>query len=302
MSQIEQYLIFGQAARIGSFSRTAEHLGVSNSHVSKHIARLEKALGYKLFHRSPRLQLTEAGLTLLPVAQSMIASYEALTTMAPGLKGEAVGVVRISLPPLLSREIVMPRLADFLREHQGLQLELTLQQSTLQAFSDNLDLVVTLGSLPDSALICQRIGDCETVLVATPRYLALHGTPNEPMELKQHHCMASQYPSFDASMPWVLMKGNERQSVEVESRIATNDIYGIKSLVQNDFGIGVMLKFFVEKELQSGGLVTVLADYQFPEKPPIFIVYHDRELVPMSVALVKEFLISTIRETIRVRP
>lgn len=301
MSQIEQYLIFGQAARAGSFSRAAEVMGVSNSHVSKHIARLEQALGYKLFHRSPHLQLTEAGVSLLPVVESMITAYEQLTHTAPALKGEVAGVVRISLPPLIARELVIPRLAELLKDYPKLELKLTIQQPSLQAFSENLDLVVTLGFLPDSSLVSKRIGESRAILVATPRYLSRHGTPELPEDLKRHNCMASHFVHFENEMPWMLSKKNDGEqaqiyTVDVRGQVATNDIYTIKEMVRSDLGIGVMLDFYVEEELRNGSLQRVLSDYDFPIKPPVYIVYHDRELMPKSVTVVKDFLIGVIAE------
>ena len=84
MSTIEQYLIFSYAAEAGSFSKAAERLGVSNSHISKHIARLEQQLGYALFHRHPRLQLTDSGSALLPGAKRLMEDYHALGREATG--------------------------------------------------------------------------------------------------------------------------------------------------------------------------------------------------------------------------
>ncbi|CAH0992462.1 HTH-type transcriptional regulator DmlR [Sinobacterium norvegicum] len=296
MTQIEQYLIFGQAAQAGSFSRAAEQLGVSNSHVSKHIAKLEQSLGYKLFNRSPRLQLTDSGASLLPEVTAMMAAYQSLTETAPTLKGEASGLVRLSLPPLLARKAILPRLAPFLRQNPKLKVEINIQQSTLQAFSENTDLVVTLGSLPDSSLVCQRIGECETLLVATPAYLQQNGVPASPVDLRQHICLASQYPNFENATPWQLRKNKERHAIEVNSPVATNDIYAVKQLVLDNLGIGVMLKFFVEQELSNGHLVPVLDEYDFAMKPPIYIISHDRELMPKSVSLFKAFLIEAITD------
>lgn len=298
MRDIEQYLIFGHAALAGSFSRAAEQLGVSNSHISKHIAKLEQQLGYKLFHRSPHLQLTDSGKSLLPQVNALMANYEALSATAPGLKDQTSGLVRLSLPPLMAREAVMPKLAGFMREHSGLQLELNLQQSTLQAFSDNLDLVVTLGSLPDSSLICQRIGECQAILVATPEYLDRLGRPEHPEDLLQHTCLASHFPNFENQAPWQLSREGSTHRLYITTPIACNDIYAIKQLVMDHLGIGVMLKFFVDHELSQEILVPVLEGFQFAIQPPVFIVYHDRELVPKRVSVVKDFLIESIQSVL----
>lgn len=299
MSQFEQYLIFGYAARAESFRKAAEAMGVSNSHISKQIAHLEQHLGYKLFHRNPRLHLTEAGQTLLPQVNSMLRAYEQLNHIAPALRGEPEGTVRIGLPPLLARELALPALAELLKEYPGLNLEISLQQSTLQAFSDKLDLVVTLGALPDSTLVCQRIASCEIVLAATPRYLARHGTPEHPEDLNRHRCLASQYPNFENRVPWVFNSISEpgyNVTVEISADVTSNDVYTVRSLVDRDVGIGVMPGFFIEDELDKGELLQVLKQYQFPEKAPIYIVFHDRELLTKPVSLVKDTLVTAIRD------
>ena len=295
MSNIEQYLIFGHAAQAGSFSRAAEQLGVSNSHISKHIARLEQQLGYKLFHRSPKLQLTDSGSALLPEVNTMITAYEALNAVAPSPKGEVSGIVRIGIPPLLSREAVLPGLAALLEEHPKLRLEIHVQQSTLQAFNNNLDLVVTMGSLPDSSLVSQRIGECDALLVATPTYLERHGRPKQPEDLLRHRCIASHFPHFENSGAWQFQKGEEQFELPINTPVVTNDTYAIRQLIEDHFGIGVMLNFFVGEELEQGLFEQVLADYRFAIKPPLYIVYHDRELMPKSVKLMKNFLTESIR-------
>lgn len=294
MGDIEQYLVFGQAAQAGSFSRAAEQLGVSNSHVSKQIAKLERRLGYKLFHRSPRLRLTDNAQSLLPQVSALMANYQSLSASAPSLGDQISGVVRVSLPPLLAREAVAPRLAGFMAEHPGLQLDIAIQQSTLQAFYDQLDLVVTLGRLPDSSLICQRIGDCRAVLVATPQYLEQHGHPVCPEDLLQHTCLASHFPHFENKGLWHLSRDGVTHSLDIKTPIVCNDIYTIKQLVMNNLGVGVMLNFFIEQELSVNTLVPVLHDFEFAIRPPVYLVYHDRELMPKSVRLVKDFLADCI--------
>ena len=80
----------------------------------------------------------------------------------------------------LPEKALSPKLAEFMKQQPGLRIELTIQQPTLESFSDNMDLIVTLGSLPNSSLICQRIGQCEVVLAAAPAYLKENGTPGNP--------------------------------------------------------------------------------------------------------------------------
>lgn len=294
MSSIEQYLIFSYAAEAGSFSQAAERLGVSNSHISKHIARLEQRLGYALFHRRPRLQLTESGAALLPGAMRMIEGYQALVQVATGLNEEVAGVVRISLPSLLAREGVVPKLAGFMQQHPGLKIELTIQQPTLESFSDNMDLIVTLGSLPDSSLISQRIGQCEVVLAAAPDYLREKGAPATPEELARHACVVSHFPHFEQPSRWQLSGRDQSYDVAINSPLVCNDMGTVKELTADALGIGVLLKFCVEEDFRAGNLVPVLEDYHFPYEPPVYMVFRERELMPKRVSLVKAFLEDSI--------
>ena len=296
MSKIEQYQIFGCAAEEGSFSRAAEKLGVSNSHISKQIARLEAALGYKLFHRSPHLLLTESGETLRPYTRALLENFSTLEQTASVLNDDISGVVRLCVPPLLARELVIPALPGLMKQYPELKVDLKIEQPTLKAFSDKQDIIITMGQLADSSLVCKNLGECPVVLVASPDYLAEHGTPECPDDLLNHHCMASNFRLFNNGVPWVFHKGKQQYIVEVESRVAMNDIHGIKTLTLQHFGIGVMLKFFVDEEVHSGALVPVLPDYQFASRPPIYMVSRDRKLLPANVRLIKTFLADVIGE------
>ena len=90
----ESLQAFAQAAHSGSLSAAARRLGKSQSTISEAVARLEIDLGVTLFERGPRrLQLTEAGASLLAHADEVLAAADRLARHAAGL---ASGVLWIT--------------------------------------------------------------------------------------------------------------------------------------------------------------------------------------------------------------
>jgi len=292
MADIELYYVFGTVVKAGSFSAAAKQVGVSNSHISKQIARLEKSLQVRLFQPMQRRnQLTDAGKSLLADTEILLADYKQLQQTAESIHAEPSGPVRVVLPPLLAKIYLLPRLPAFLKQFPKLQLEFTLEQATLQAFSKNVDMAITLGSLPDSSLMSKRIGELGASLVATPAYLRANRVPQRPADLMQLNCLVTYYETIGDMHEWVFVKDQQSIPVTVRGNVRVNDHQMIEELVLSHVGISMLADYFTKDRLQSGELVRLLPDYETPIKTPVYMVYHDRKLTVSKLQVVHDFVI-----------
>lgn len=196
MDRIAPLQLFLAAAEAGSFSAAARRLDVGPVQASATIARLERELGVRLFERSTRrLRLTEAGAQWLPHAQQLVAAWEegqaALRAVARA-DLPLSGRLRVSLPSDLGRQHLWRWIEDFTVSEPGpgLQLELRLSDRLADLVQEPVDYAVRYGEPPDSQLIALPLApDNRRVLCASPAYLARHGEPLTPADLRRHDCL-----------------------------------------------------------------------------------------------------------------
>lgn len=291
MKSLDQYLIFGVIADSGSFAAAASLLGVSKSHISKQIAALEAQLGLRLVQRSSRrLQITEAGLRLLQDIRPLLAAYHKAEQTAAGLSAEPGGHIRLAINSVFTGHVLAPRLNAFIADYPGIHLELLLQQGTPDNLQDNIDAAITIGELPDSSYVSQRLGTLRACLVAAPAYLQRKARPLIAEDLASHDCLVTHYPTIPKARSWKLVQAGRLYEVPINARLTLNDVQVVKALVLNGSGIAAIPDFFVEQELRSGKLIRLLPDYHFPMEPVIYLVYHHRQLMSPGLQAVLEFI------------
>ena len=183
----ELYRTFLEVMRDRSLSGAARRLALSQPTVGRHIDALEAALQLSLFSRSPRgLIPTQAALGLLPHAQAMAAAAAALTRAASGEASAEHGVVRVTASEVIGAEVLPKILADFRREHQGVELELALNNRNEDLLRRDADIAVRMARPTQRALIARRIGEARIGLYAHRDYLARFGAPKSIAAIGAH--------------------------------------------------------------------------------------------------------------------
>lgn len=113
---------FATAARLGSFTRAADQLCVTQGAISRAIARLESHFGQPLLHRNAhRLTLTAAGRTYLEAIAEPLAALESAS--AAMFDEDRRHHLTLSAVPTLASVWLVPRLPDFHRKHPEIQLD-----------------------------------------------------------------------------------------------------------------------------------------------------------------------------------
>ena len=183
----ELWRSFLTVLRQGNLSRAARLLNLAQPTLGRHIDELERALSLSLFTRSPRgLAPTDAAFELLPHAQAMAASAEALLRAASGSATEARGVVRITAPEIIGAEILPAILTSFRAKYPGVTIELALTNVTENLLQREADIAVRLVRPTQTALVARQVGKVRFGCYAHRDYLARHGTPRTIEELRAH--------------------------------------------------------------------------------------------------------------------
>lgn len=262
MLKLDGIASFVAIAEAGSISAAARTQGVSKSVVSERLAELERGLGAALFHRSTRkLSLTEDGSAFLERAAHIVREVEAAAAEIAQRRGELTGPMRLSAPVTFGRMHLGPALYPFLAAHPEISLTLELDDRRVDAASDGFDAIVRHGTLDDSRLVAWPLAHGRRMLVASPDYLARHGTPDSLEALAGHRAL---YYLNRGVADWRFLadadgeSGFERPPAAL--RVNNGDVMRDAALA--GLGIALLPSFIVSDELRAGTLRAIDAGRQ----------------------------------------
>lgn len=289
MADLTGMMVFYHVVTQGTITKAAERLDVSNSFVSKRLARLEAELATKLLVRTTRqLQLTQAGAQLLPFCQTIVQEAENAQNVMLEQKGKPSGILKLSVPPAWGRYVLRDKIITFIKAHPEITLQVHFSERQVDVIKEGYDLVIRSPTPSDANLVARKVIDVPDVICATPKYLAEHGTPQVPYDLNNHNCLG--YSKNSRGLHWTLISKDQQYNLNLSSNLYSNDFEMIKAAALDHQGILKISKFMVEQELASAHLVPVLPN-NMPSASALYAIYPDRKYVPLSVRAFLDLLI-----------
>lgn len=252
--------IFVQAADARSFTAAGRKLGLSSSAVGKAITRLEEHLGARLFHRSTRtVTLTPEGVLFLERSRRILGELEAAEQEMATARDVPSGTLRVSLP--LAGMLMMPVLSAFMRAYPAIRLDLDFTDRLVDVIEEGFDAVVRAGDVSDSRLMTRVLGPFRLVLVCSGTYRDHHGAPQHPEDLLGHACLHHRFATSGKLERWPLVVAGNLLDLALPQTAVANTIEPLIDMVEAGLGIACLPDFALRSQLQSGQLVTVLADH-----------------------------------------
>lgn len=269
---------FVAVARRGSFTAAAVALGVSPSAVSQSVRRIERALGTPLLARTTRsVRPTDAGRALLEAgAPALDAVLGALDSAAAGARA-VTGVLRLTVPRIAVPLIVAPTLGPLLAAHPELAVEISVDDRFVDVVAAGFDAGIRLSEAIAPDMIALRLTPVfRFVVVATPEYLAAHGTPRHPRDLVRHACIGYRAETTGTLYRWEFVERGRPVVVEVRGRVVTNDAALMALAARDGLGIAYVDEHSVAADVASGRLVVILEDF-CPPVPGLFLYCSARQ-------------------------
>lgn len=272
--------VFLQVVKVNSFTRASRVLGKSTSSLSRIVAELERQLGTQLLARTTRrLHLTEAGALYGVHAEGLIAAQRAAHDAIAELTGGVPrGHLRISMPVSVGERLLGPYLPAFRRRYPELRLEVDLSDRNVPLVQGGFDLAIRVGRLADSSLRAQLLGKVESRLVASPAYVAAHGQPTRPAELRDHACITLG--AVAGSVEWPFYRRGRRgaaERLELDGVVHTTSPILAAQLAVSGLGVARIIEWVIRDELRRGDLVEVMTDWSCDAPPeggiPVYVLY-----------------------------
>lgn len=269
---------FVRVVERGGFSAAAQDLRISRAMVSRHVQELESHLGARLLHRTTRkVSLTEAGQVYYERSAHLLADLAAADSEVGELHSRPRGTLRVNGPVVFGVRHLAPAVADYMQAFPEVNIELTLNDRTVDLVEEGFDMAVRIGVLGDSSLIARRLAPCRLVVVASPEYLARRGTPAMPTDLMKHDCIRYMYGEggdiWHFAAPPDPPGPQGPVAVRVHGQLRTNNGDAMRIAAAQGAGIAVLPSFIVSEELQSGALLPLLPGWRAAEEMAVHAIY-----------------------------
>jgi DNA-binding transcriptional LysR family regulator len=285
MDRLFEVEVFLAVLDAGSLSAAARRLGRSGPAVTRILSGLEDRLGARLFDRTTRsLAMTEEGRRLEEQARALLAGYGELARTARQ-RGELSGRVRVTAPVVFGRLHVAPSLARFMAAHEGVAVDLTLDDSNRDLVGEGYDAAIRIGTLPDSELVARQVGEVGRYVVASPVYLERAGRPEDPGDLSGHALILTR--SVPGPAEWRLEQDGRPRVVRFEPRLAVNHVETALAMARDGVGIARAHSYQVAEELATGRLVRILATFEPPPRAVHVVHLGRRHMAARTKALVQ---------------
>ncbi|MFJ2333998.1 LysR family transcriptional regulator [Pseudomonas helleri] len=259
MNHISGVSLFVRVAQAGSFVEAARQEGVSPSAVSKSITRLEQRLGVKLVHRSTRsLSLTAEGRIYLESCLQVLSQLQTVESSLGNAIEQPQGRLRISLPMVCG--FLLPALADFSSRYSAVVIDIEFSDRLVEVIAEGFDLVIRTGSLSDSRLSARPLERFKAKVVGSPGYFLRNGTPMQPADLQQHHCLHYRFSHSGKIEPWRFHPDIVMGEAQLPPVMICNSLEARIHYAKQGSGLAWVPDFSVRTELGDGSLLSVLDD------------------------------------------
>ncbi|NIF28443.1 LysR family transcriptional regulator [Pantoea sp. Tr-811] len=282
MLRITDLELFVRASALGSFTAAAHEADLLPGQVAAAIKRLERDLDVRLFTRTTRsLRLTAEGELYLPTAQRVLDTLRQGHEQLHGQHSTLRGVLQVSAPSDIGRNLLLPWLSAFRREHPALNLRFFLSDQMADFSRDPVDIAIRYGLDQDANYIALPLAPWNRrVVVASPTYLARHSRPRTPEELQQHDCLLYLQHNrvFDK---WQLGS----RTVQVRGPLVSDDADVVRRWALAGEGIVYKSWLDVSSNIAAGELEVLLPEHQGEATPVTLVCPHRKQLSPAVTQL-----------------
>ncbi|NIE62564.1 LysR family transcriptional regulator [Burkholderia sp. Ax-1719] len=285
----------------GSFAGAAERLDMSQSGVSRSVARLEARLGIRLFDRTTRtVALTDEGRRLYEQVVPLLEGLEEAAASAASGASAVRGRLRVNVDPFFSKIVLSPRIGQFVERYPDLDLDLMTRDELGDMVADGFDLAVRFGEPRPSTLVARKLLETRIVTAASPAYLKKHGRPLKPTDLEHapHECIQFRDPLTGRPFVWEFHRPRKKIVIAARGRLTVNDVSTMHGACLAGHGIAQIMALGTQPLFESGKLVDLFPDWH-DEQFPLYALYPSRRHPSAKVRAFLEFIVKVTGAQVR---
>ena len=284
------------AVEAGSFVRAGESLGLTQSAVSRAIARLEQQVGVRMFRRSARsVSLSDEGLRYYESVAPHLTAIEEATIEAGGAAAKVRGHLRVNVDWGIGQLVLTPRLQPFLERHPELSMDISVRERLGDLVRDGFDVGVRFGVPEPSTVKSRLLLRSRIVTCASPAYLARAGTPRRPRDVEHHSCVRMRDRLTGAPFAWEHVRGDEVVKVNASGPLVVSDGGALVAACLGGLGLAQLLELYARELIADGRLVHVLPRWA-DETWPLYAYHHSEGLMSAKVRAFLDFVVELTRK------
>jgi DNA-binding transcriptional LysR family regulator len=289
LDKLSEMRAFQAVADAGGFTAAASELRVSQSLVSRAVARLEQRLGTALLHRSTRrVSLTDEGVIFLQGCRRVLEDVGEVERSV--MSGESpAGILRISASVLFGQDPIVPLLPEFMTRYPKVEVQLSLADRHVDLIEEKIDVAIRLGGLASTSLIARKLGEQRRLIVASPGYIAQRGRPKTPDDLLDHNCLLWDEGHEDLNR-WPFEVNGVMRHIKVRGRLVVNNAQALLHLAVLGVGISRMSEHRAHPLIRKGELVSLLEASHRDQATPVHALYARTNIAKPRVRVFLDFL------------
>ena len=276
----------------GSITAAAELLGLTVSATSRSLARLEDKLQTTLLRRTTRrLELTEEGAAFLLRARAILASVDEAEELMAARRTRPAGRLRVDAATPFMLHVLVPLIAGFRERYPEVELELTSNEGFIDLLEKRTDVAFRIGALKDSTLHARPVGSSRVRVLASPGYLAAHGTPKRVADLREHTLLG--FSQLESLNEWPL-EDADGQPLHIQPSIRSFSGETLRQLALNDAGIVCLSDFMTRADRQSGALRQLFPRQTLDVRQPVNAVYYRNTAISSRIKSFIDYLVESL--------
>ena len=275
-------------AQLGNFTKAAEALSVSRSHVSRQISALESQMGVTLLIRTTRtLKLTDAGKTFFNQCERALQGIDQALIAAVDDTDEVRGLIRVNcVGGYIGESLIARYISEFMSAYPDINVKLDFSSHRVDLIEEEFDIAFRMGTLEDSGFIAKKLMDIDTVTLASPVYLQKYGVPSHPKDLVKHKCLTGSVRRWSYQS---LTDKNNHYDVHVDGTLSCKNGHVIVMGALAGNGIIRVPLMYCQKEVEQNKLTRVLPDWEIPSV--LFsAIYHKDKYQPKRLRTFIDFI------------
>lgn len=290
MDRWAEVALFVHVAELGSLTKAAEALDLSNAAASRHLAALEERLAARLVHRNTRrLALTDVGEAFYRRCKPLLAELHEAEAEVNAAVLKPTGTLRITGSLSFCMMHIAPRLPEFTGRYPDLRVEIVAANRYYDLLDSGIDVAIRTREFEaDSNITVRRLAETRRILAASPQYLQRHGAPATPHDLAKHKLLIYT----NAHNPDQLRFTHDSQVLvlPVKGLLEANDGQVLRAAALKHLGILVQPMYIVHEDVVAGRLVPVLREWELP-RLTVNVAYQSRRHLPAKVRCFVDFLV-----------
>jgi DNA-binding transcriptional LysR family regulator len=282
--------LFVQVAELGSLSRAAESLGLSNAAASRHLAALEERLAARLVQRNTRrLFLTDVGDAFYRRCKPLLGELRDAENAVNETAVKPTGLLRVQASLSFSMIVVAPLLSEFNERYPDLRVEIVVSNRYTDLLESGIDVAIRNREYEnDSAITVRRLAETKRVLAASPQYLQRQGTPRAPEDLARHRLLIYNLANHPHELRFT--RAGVETSLPVQGVLEANDGQIVRAAALKHLGILMQPMYIIHEDVIAGRLVPILQEWEL-QRLTINIAYPTRRHLPAKVRCFVDFLV-----------